>query len=702
VNGATSIVFAPLVPPELLIGVAALAAVLVIFAAWRRARGTVTRAAAMAVLAGLLANPAIKEELREPLKDVAVIVVDESRSQDIAPRPTQTAEALRSLTERLAREQDLDVRVLRAGKPAPPPAGSTDVAAPRDRGTRLFEALGRALGDIPPQRFAGAIMLTDGQVHDAPKEAREMGLSGPLHGILTGTRALRDRRLVVEQAASFGIVGESATLTLRIQESGGGTGRARLSIARDGGDRREMDLTTGFSHTVDVTVAHGGPNVFEIEVEGAAGELTMANNRAAIVVNGVRDRLRVLLVSGLPHAGERVWRNLLKADPAVDLVHFTILRPPEKQDGTPVNELSLIAFPTRELFEEKLDDFDLIIFDRYHRRGVLPVNYLNNIVKYVHDGGAILEAGGPALATPLGLFRTPLGEILPLAPTGRMIEQTFRADVTEVGRRHPVTAHLPGVPETPGAEPAWGRWLRLVEAETRRGVVVMKGANDRPVLALDRVGKGRIAQLLTDQIWLWARGFDGGGPQAELLRRTAHWLMKEPDLEENDLRAEIQGQRLTVTRQSLEKDERPVTVRSPSGDESPLPLVDRGDGRATGALTITDPGLYRITDAEKNKTVFAAAGTLNPIEFADVTTTEKVLAPLAKATGGGTFWLVDGMPDVRRPQPGRAMSGRGWLGLRANGDYIVRGVNEIPLLPALLALLLALGAMIWAWRREGG
>jgi hypothetical protein len=208
--------------------------------------------------------------------------------------------------------------------------------------------------------------------------------------------------------------------------------------------------------------------------------------------------------------------------------------------------------------------------------------------------------------------------------------------------------------------------------------------------------------LLTDQIWLWARGFDGGGPQAELLRRTAHWLMKEPDLEENDLRAEIQGQRLTVTRQSLEKDERPVTVRSPSGDESELPLIDRGDGRATGALTITDPGLYRITDAEKNKTVFAAAGTLNPIEFADVTTTEKVLAPLAKATGGGTFWLVDGMPDVRRPQPGRAMAGRGWLGLRANGDYIVRGVNQIPLLPALLALLLALGLMIWAWRREGG
>ncbi len=703
-NGATTIAFAPLVPVAVLAALVAVAAALIAFAVWRRARGTVLRACAIAVLAGLLANPALKEELREPLKDIAVIVVDESPSQAIAPRPTQTATALKALTDRLAKEKDLDVRVLRAGKPqavAQDSSAGAEAGIPRDRGTRLFEALGRVLGDIPPQRFAGAILLTDGQVHDVPKDAREMGLTGPLHSILTGTRRLRDRRLVIEQAASYGIVGDPVTLTLRIEESGGGNGRARLSIARDGGEKREMELTTGASQSLDVTVAHGGPNVFEIEVEAAEGELTLANNRAAIVVNGVRDRLRVLLVSGQPHAGERVWRNLLKADPAVDLVHFTILRPPEKQDGTPVNELSLIAFPTRELFEEKLSDFDLIIFDRYHRRGVLPVTYLHNIVKYVRDGGAILEAGGPALATPLGLFRTPLGEILPMAPTGRLIDRPFRADITDIGHRHPVTAHLPGAPQTKGEAPQWGRWLRLVDSDARRGTVVMSGADGKPVLALDHVGKGRIAQLLTDQIWLWARGFDGGGPQAELLRRTAHWLMKEPDLEEDDLRADIQGLRLGVTRQSLKKDERPVTVRTPSGAEIPLPLKDRGDGRATGALTISEPGLYRIIDTEKKRTVFAAAGTLNPIEFADVTTTDKRLAPIARATGGASFWLVDGMPDIRRPQTGRATAGRGWLGLRANNDYIVRGVTETSLLPALLALALMLGLLIWAWRREG-
>ena len=130
------------------------------------------------------------------------------------------------------------------------------------------------------------------------------------------------------------------------------------------------------------------------------GEIALQNNRTVIATEGIRDRLQVLLVSGEPHPGERTWRNLLKADASVDLVHFTILRPPEKQDGTPVKELSLIAFPTRELFVEKLSEFDLVIFDRYERRGILPTVYLNNVVDYVRAGGAVLVASGPDYARP--------------------------------------------------------------------------------------------------------------------------------------------------------------------------------------------------------------------------------------------------------------------------------------------------------------
>ena len=264
------------------------------------------------------------------------------------------------------------------------------------------------------------------------------------------------------------------------------------------------------------------------------GEITDQNNRAIAVIEGIRDRLRVLLVSGEPHPGERTWRNLLKSDPSVDLVHFTILRPPEKQDGTPIKELSLIAFPTRELFVEKLDQFDLIIFDRYNRQGVLPQLYLANVADYVEKGGAVLLAAGPDFASPAGLYYTPLGGILSTAPTGNMLEGAFKPQVTGIGERHPVTRGLPGWKKD---NPDWGRWFRLVDTEVSGDETVMSGLQDKPLLVLSRKGEGRVATLLSDHGWLWARGFEGGGPQTEMLRRMAHWLMKEPDLEEEALTA---------------------------------------------------------------------------------------------------------------------------------------------------------------------
>ena len=182
-----------------------------------------------------------------------------------------------------------------------------------------------------------------------------------------------------------------------------------------------------------------------------------------------------------------------------------------------------------------------MIFDRYHRRGILPTAYLDNVVRYVENGGAVLEAGGPGLASPNGLYNTPLKAVLPLVPSGRMIDQPFKPEVTTIGRRHPVTTGLPGSPATKDGEPSWSRWFRLADSTVRQGQVLMDGAGGKPLLVLDRVGKGRVAELTSDQIWLWARGYEGGGPQAELLRRLAHWLMKEPSLEEEDLRAAAKG-----------------------------------------------------------------------------------------------------------------------------------------------------------------
>ena len=700
-GSALTLATAPLLPWSMIAVLGAACALCLGFGILRRARGLLWRALAVAILLAALVNPSLVEEKRSPQRDTAIIVVDESPSQRIGDRQRATEEALAVLSDRLSRERDLDLRVVRAGKPQP--GGGDD-------GTRLFTALGRAMSDVPRQRLAGVVMITDGQVHDVPAgeaKAAAEAVGAPLHVLLSGRRDEGDRRLIVAQAPSFGLVGKELQLKIRVEDlpesspgkQDGATSQAMITWRKDGGAPRQVTVPVGRDVPLALPIDHGGPNILELAVEPGPHELTLDNNRAVVVVNGVRDRLRVLLVSGEPHAGERVWRNILKSDPSVDLVHFTILRPPEKQDGTPIRELSLIAFPIRELFDVKLDEFDLIIFDRYSRVGVIPQAYLENIAHYVRKGGAFLGAAGPSFGTPLSLSRTPLGTILPTEPTGNVYEEGFKPQLTEPGRRHPVTEGLRGAGQ-PGSDPTWGRWFRQVDARVHQGVTVMSGGHGDPLLVLDRVGQGRVAQLLSDQMWFWARGFEGGGPQAELLRRLAYWLMKEPDLEENALRAMVEGDSLVVTRQSLKPDDRPVTVATPDGSSRTLTLSPESGGRSSGRLPISDMGLYRVTDG--TRTALAAAGPLNPIEFADVRSTPEKLGPIAAATGGGVFWAGTGnMPEIRRVSPDRTAAGRNWMGFRANGDYTVTGFSETPLLPGIAALLLIAGGLLAAWRREG-
>ncbi len=548
-------------------------------------------------------------------------------------------------------------------------------------------------------------MLTDGQVHDAPIAPEAGSLPGPLHVLLTGERDEEDRRLIIVKAPTFGIVGKKMKMTIRIEDSAATPEPvARLVIRRDGQDEFVTNAPIGKEHTLEFTLEHAGPTVLELEVAVSPNELTEINNRAVVSINGVRDRLRVLLVSGEPHAGERTWRNLLKSDPSVDLVHFTILRPPEKQDGTPINELSLISFPTRELFEVKIAEFDLVIFDRYRRRGVLPSIYLQNIVDYVAAGGALLEAAGPSFAGPFSIYRTPLGRVLPGEPTGEVISRGFKPATTHIGLRHPVTENLPGGvtrldADVEAGEGDWGRWFRQINVNVKQGHVLMNGADGKPLLILDRFGQGRVAQINSDHIWLWARGFEGGGPQAELLRRVAHWLMKEPELEENDLRAVVQGETLEITRRNIDDLPQSVDVTGPDGETVTVEMERTRSGLFSGTVPITETGLYQVSDG--TKLFMAAVGTLNPVEFTDVRTSATPLDPAIKAAGGAARWLTDGVPNLRLVGPERSVSGRSWIGLVSNGDYVVTGLTTLPLMPALLVLLFALGATAIAWRREG-
>jgi hypothetical protein len=683
------IAFAPLVAEPILWAAIAATVILALLLFVSRSRGATIRALALGLVVLALANPSLTREDRDPLSSVAVVVVDKSPSQNFGDRTQQTEAARAAVVERLSHIPGLDVRVVEAGQSD----GETD-------GTRLFTALGTTLADVPTDRVAGVIMITDGRVHDVPQDAGALGFAAPIHALITGTKDERDRRVALIAAPRFGIVGQSQTITYKVEDQGAKETSAAVTVRRDGDVIETRTVPVGIPQNVDIAIPHGGQNIVEIEAAPLPGELTTVNNRAVVTIDGVRDKLRVLLVSGEPHAGERTWRNLLKSDASVDLVHFTILRPPEKQDNTPINELSMIAFPTRELFQQKISEFQLIIFDRYARQGVLPIIYFDNITRYVRDGGAVLVAAGPDYASQTSLWRTPLDAILPAEPDGNVTDQAFRPSLTELGRRHPVTRGLDGADSNP---PKWSEWFRVVDTRNATGTTVMQGPDAKPLLVLSREGDGRVALLLSDHIWLWARGFEGGGPHLDLLRRLSHWLMKEPDLEEEALRLKMSGHNLVAQRQTMADSAADVTLTSPSGASRTLKLEPTEPGVWEKSIVADELGLWRATDGKLN--ALTNIGPANPREFAEVTSTPEVLAPIANATGGSSRRLDDSgsldVPRILAVRSGGTYSGDDWIGLKMRDASVVRGIGVLPVFAGLLGLLLLIGSLAGTWAREG-
>jgi len=690
-TSAVSVAFDPLLSWEILAGLGAIGLVLIALSLAARARGTLWRLGTLAVVLAALANPSLIEEQRKPIADVALVVVDDSDSMAIGERRTQVQAAREALKRKLGQQDGLEVRE------AILPPSRIQLGSQRPGGTRLIETMRSALVEVPPERLAGVVLLTDGQVHDVPAGLPpELG-AAPLHALIAGKKNERDRLIVMEQAPRFGVVGREVTAKFKIEDPAGGTAPVTLSV--NGEVLKRIDVPVGQSIELPITVGNPGANVVELEVAPGASELTLDNNRALFTINGVRDRLRVLLVSGEPYQGERAWRNLLKSDPAVDLVHFTIMRTAQKDDHTPVQELSLIAFPQKELFEQKLKEFDLIIFDRYESGGLVTREHFRNIAEYVKGGGALLVSVGPVFATPRSLYSTPLGAVLPARPLGDVLETPFKPKVTEIGQRHPVTANLPQAGD-PGKEPDWGRWFRLVTARTEQGNTVLSGTDGAPLAILDRIGEGRVAQLMSDHLWLWNRGIDGGGPQPELVRRTAHWLMKEPDLEEEALRATSVGGRIEITRRTLATTFPEVAMTAPDGSTRTIELRETSPGLGLGVVDVDKPGLYRFDDGTL-RTV-AAVGNPDPLEFSDVRATDAKLRPLVEASGGSIMWLSDNAsPELRSVRPGRAAGGSDWIGLRRNEGYTVAGINQLPLLPGILVAMAFLMAIGSAWWREG-
>jgi len=686
--------WSPLLPALPISLLMALAVLILMVARWKRAADFYWRGLLFILLGTLLLNPVIINEVRQPLPDKLVIVVDESASELIGERNKTADKALAYIQQQLKTMPNVEPVIVRAG---------LDAVSLKNQNTSLFTALQDNLADIPPGQVAGTILITDGEVHDVPQEVKPWEKLAPFHVILTGRRDEFDRKVTIVEAPKYGLLSQDITIKVKVEDIGKPTDNAPiiLEAKQDGKTVSQTTVTAGQEQSYTFRLGHAGQNVFEFSVPVLKGELTGMNNTAPMIVNGVRDRLKVLLVSGKPHIGERAWRDLLKSDPAIDLVHFTILRSPNSFDSTPQNQLALIAFPVDELFEKKIRDFDLIIFDKQgaNHQGLIQPQYFANIANYVKNGGAFLLAMGSD-SPEQSLFQTAVSDILPVTPKPpeeSILAGTYLPQLTDLGKTHPVTGDLQVNTEKP-----WGTWLTQVDINQTKGQTLMTGKAGKPLLILDKVGDGRVAVLTSDNIWMWSKGVDGGGPYTELLRHVAHWLMKEPELEEDFIKAEPRGDAITVSERNLTKEPKSVTLTRPDGKDETISLATQDKGWVSTKVSATQNGIYRFSNG--TKTAFAIIGTAVSEEFSDVHTTADKLKPLVDKTGGTIIWFSETPNFSLKSVSGRQsrFGGNDWLGLKENAAYTVKNVESTDLIPNWLFLLVAFGGLLAVWRRESG
>ncbi|MBI3440795.1 MAG: hypothetical protein HY052_03160 [Proteobacteria bacterium] len=665
--------WSPLLPPAIIVLMASLAIIILIIARRKKIPDLYVRGLSFFLFCLIFSNPIMLHEVRQRLPNKMVVVVDESPSESIAKRD-ETADKILTYIKSLRLQAE--PIIIRAGR---------DPASQKNQNTSLFTELRNNLMNIPVEQVSGTVLITDGQVHDVPDNLGALEKLGPFNVILTGRKDEFDRKITVVEAPKYGLVNQDISLKVKVEDSGTAPPTPIvLNILQDGKPAGQYTVQAGAVQEYPFKISHAGQNIFEFSVTTEKNELTGANNTAAVIVNGIRDRLRVLLVSGMPHMGERAWRDLLKSDPSIDLIHFNILRSLKSIDQTPPREMSLIAFPVEELFEKKIHDFDLIIFDKYVQYGFLQPQYFVNIASYVKNGGAFLMAMGSDQPEQ-SLFATAVGDILPVEPKSEetsILSGPYLPQLTDIGKTHPVTADLQA-----GKNP-WGSWFGQTDVNQTKGQVLMTGAEGRPLLILDKVSDGRVAVLTSDNIWLWSKGMHGGGPYTELLRNVAHWLMREPELEEDYIKTEVKGNMITISEHDQSDGKTDVTMIRPDGHEEIISLSTREQAWNVARVVADQNGIYRFSNS--NRTAFAVLGTAASQEFSDVHTTGEKLQPLVDKTKGRILWYPE-MPHFTRSD----------LRLKDHMAYNITSIDSAPILPNWLSMLIIFGTLTCVWYSEG-
>lgn len=699
---ATVTSFNPLLPPMVLGGLGGVCLLLCLYGMKRGVKGSAARAMAGAVLLYAAANHEKITSDYESLPTETLVVIDNSISQDLGDRKI-AAEAAKATLERQLKEiPGVNVKIVT----------TNSNTAEKQQGTYVLDTIQSALADIPRERLGAVFVVTDGQLHDKIPADYSLGKNIPIHGLITGKDGEVDRRVILQEASRFGLVDKKQDIRFRVLDQGDdvkGQTPVKIIINHDGTPLQTKMAKTDEDITISVDIPHTGTNIFEIIAEPLNGETSTLNNRIVAQIEGIHEKLSVLILSGAPNQNTRMWRSLLKADPDVDPIHFMRQRYPEQLDDTPRDELALMPFPMNEIFGTNLEKFDLVIMDSYDNRHLLSSRYLENIAAYVKNGGALLITAGPEYAADGSLFNGPLGSILPAAPDSNIIEKPYKPFVNKMGLRHPVTRDIPGRNETPDTKkssPTWESWQRQIGVKDIRGDVLMEGAGEKPLLILSKQEKGRVALLLSDSVWRWERGLTGG-PYNNLLLNISHWLMKNPALEEEALTIRHDQPEIVITQQTMDDKSTPVTVQTPSGKTINVKMEPVRDGLWQARIPADEKGLYKAEQKGRNPRVsFTNAGVDNQREFINTASTKTIMQPLSQRTGGLTQRIVmdqNGkitLPPLKplEPSQDQRVASTGEMGIKMTNAKITRSVEKNPVVPyplLALAFFAAMGFSYW-------
>lgn len=667
---------APLISPPFVVGLAIIGVIAWVWYVKNKGAAPVSRFSLLSLVILLLLEPTLSKNVNSSLPDVIAIVHDQSSSMRATNRLEGAHTALTRLTKALEKLPNTVVK--------------TASIAESVGGTRISGAINQATSGYVADQIAAVIYLGDGLVIDGSELAKPY----PLHQILIADESEKDRLIELISSPIAVDVGQNAEVVFKVTESRPQTDFAQVRIYLGNLNVRTMNVKINHETKINIPINVRGKIPIAIEVAPAQNEVTTNNNIVISQIEGTRNRLQVLLVTGSPYEGARAWRNLLKSDPNVELVHFTILRNAQSEDVGDESESSLIPFPTEELFLDKLNGFDLIVFDRFKRIDILPDLYLEQVAQWVENGGAFLLLAGPAEAEENGILTTPLARVMPFANPKEFNEAMFSPRLSPSGASHPITRPFITSQNT------WGQWNRLLHAEPLGDVLLNAGG--APLLITKEANQGRVAAILSDRSWLWQRGFEGGGPFRALFQRVAHWLMKEPELSSNNLDFTQENGGLRFVYSGL-LNEPEIEIISPSQNHSKLKLAKNGSNEFHAVFSAAENGLYRIKLGQDLR--FINMGDGPEITAQDLRASHQPIRSAAGATNGGKYAYIGragngNLPNFKQISTRELAIGNMFALKKNNYHTVVRAQSE-PLLPPLgMAIAMACLAL-FTWWREG-